>query len=77
MTSSGNNDASKFLKGCTNREIRVLVKRALGTATGFRITKSGIILYGPNGTAAAHRSQSDHRAVKNFKSDLRRAGIAT
>jgi len=38
-------------------------------------TTSGITLCGPFGTVGTHFTKSDHRAVLNFISDLRRAGI--
>lgn len=41
----------------------------------YKMTKSGIIIYGPDGTCGTHLSVSDHRAVKNLRADLRRCGI--
>lgn len=38
-------------------------------------TTAGITLCGPNGTVGTHFTKSDHRAVLNFISDLRKAGI--
>jgi hypothetical protein len=38
-------------------------------------TTSGLMFCGPEGTVLTHFTNSDHRALKNFISDLRKAGI--
>lgn len=61
---------------CSNREIRRIMLYALDQNTRYKITKSGIIFYGPDKTfAATHFTVSDHRAPKNFIGQLSKIGI--
>lgn len=41
----------------------------------YKMTKAGIIIYGPSGIVGTHFSCSDRRAIKNFTADLRKVGI--
>ena len=41
----------------------------------YKMTKAGIVIYGPDGIAGTHLAGSDHRGLANFRSDLRKSGI--
>lgn len=61
-----------------NRELRRIFAEL--TEQGFRTTetKKGWIVYPPDpsrGVVVAHSTPSDHRAIKNFVGDLKRAGF--
>ena len=62
-------------RGCTDRATRDVLLAALNAGTRGKLTRQGIMLYGPQGAYAAHFSVSDHRAAKNLATGLRRAGI--
>lgn len=71
-----NKDLSTIRRGCTNRDIRAALVTAVKTGVRYRMTKSGVILYGDNGrSVAAHFTASDRRAALNLWSDLRAIGI--
>ncbi len=55
--------------------MRKLLLAAVGTGARYRMTKSGVMFFGPHGGASTHLTCSDHRAVDNFSADLRRIGI--
>jgi hypothetical protein len=58
--------------------LRALIDAA--TRVGWRAmpTRKGFLLRSPDGVTQVlvHRSPSDHRAVKNARAQLRRAGVA-
>jgi hypothetical protein len=58
-----------------DREVIALLLAVIHAGHRYKMTKSGIIIYGPTGICGTHFSVSDHRAVKNLRSDLRRCGI--
>jgi hypothetical protein len=58
-----------------DREVIALLLAVLHAGHRYKMTKSGIIIYGPEGICGTHFSVSDHRAAKNLRSDLRRCGI--
>lgn len=60
---------------CRNKPIVALLLQAIRSGHRYRMTRSGVMLYGPHGAAAAHFSTSDHRAAENFRTDLRKIGI--
>lgn len=70
-----NRDLRKIRRGCTNREVRATLLRAIQSGARYKLTKKGVILYGPNGVAVTHFTVSDHRGVKNLKASLKAAGI--
>lgn len=59
----------------TNRELRDLLLRIIKQGHRYKLTKSGIIIYGPAGICGTHLQNSDRRALHNFSADLRRCGI--
>lgn len=69
-------DAAKAVRrGCGNRDMRDLLIGAIKSGVRTKLTRSGILLYGPGGIAGTHFSVSDHRAVKNLRRDMRKVGI--
>lgn len=60
-----------------NRDITDLLCTVIGYGYDYKLTKKGIIVYGPHGIAGTHFSVSDHRAAKNLRADFRRVGITT
>lgn len=69
-------DIRRIKKGCGSRELRDLLLAAVSAGYRYKMTRSGIILYGPDAIAGTHLSGgSDPRAVKNVRADFRRAGI--
>jgi hypothetical protein len=58
-----------------DREVVALLLAAIHAGHRYKMTKSGIIIYGPAGICGTHFSVSDHRAARNLRADLRRAGI--
>lgn len=58
-----------------DREVSALLLHVIGAGHRYKMTKSGIIIYGPAGTCGTHFSVSDHRAARNLRADLRRCGI--
>ena len=63
------------IRGSKNRELRELLLRVIGDGHRYKMTKSGIIIYGPDGISGTHLENSDNRAVRNFSAHLRRCGI--
>ncbi|UOK18381.1 hypothetical protein SEA_BRUHMOMENT_65 [Arthrobacter phage BruhMoment] len=70
------NKDRRRIRGCSNKEMRKLIL-ALMDSTRYRMTVHGIMFYGPHGTATVHLTESDHRALNNFRSLLRGIGIET
>lgn len=62
-------------RGCTNRGMRDVLLAALDLGARMKRTRSGVTIYGPNGTAGTHMTVSDRRAAVNLAADLRRIGI--
>lgn len=58
-----------------NREVITVLLDVVNAGHPYKMTKSGIIIYGPEGISGTHFSVSDSRAVKNLRADLRRCGI--
>lgn len=55
--------------------MRKLLLRAMDSGARYRMTKAGVMFYGPGGSAAAHLTGSDHRGTENFRTTLRSIGI--
>lgn len=70
-----NGRALRRLRSCPDRELRKLLLAAVGTGARYKMTTSGVMFFGPAGTATAHLSGRDHRTAENFRSHLRAAGI--
>lgn len=68
-------DAQRLLRGCSNREVRDLLRQTIDNGARYRPTKAGLMLYGPNGAVSVHFTISEHRAVKNLRSSMRKAGL--
>lgn len=62
-------------RGCTNRDVRKVILSALKSGVRYRMTRSGVMIYGPTGFASAHFTVSDRRGYKNLIAGLRQAGI--
>ena len=58
-----------------DREVIAVLLAVIHAGHRYKMTKSGIIIYGPDGICGTHFSVSDNRAVKNLRADLRRCGI--
>lgn len=58
-----------------DREVIKVLLTVIHAGHRYKMTKSGIIIYGPTGICGTHFSVSDSRAVKNLRADLRRCGI--
>lgn len=67
-------DVRRIQRGA-GKEVSKLLLAVLRDGHPYKMTRAGIIIYGPDGTAGTHLSGSDHRRVQNFRSDLRRVGI--
>lgn len=65
------------MKGCTNREMRKLLAAAIDSGIEHRMTKGGVLFYGPNGVdcVSVHFTSSDHRAYKNALANFRKIGF--
>ena len=63
------------IRRSSNREVTGVLLAVIHAGHRYKMTKSGIIIYGPTGICGTHFSVSDHRAAKNLRSDLRRCGI--
>lgn len=69
-------DKEMIRRRCTNKEIRRIILHALKEDAPYKITKNGIIIYGPERKiAGTHFTVSDHRASKNLIRDLKKIGI--
>lgn len=69
-------DLRRIKRGCTNREMRALILAAIKTGARYRMTKSGVMFYGRHGSGiSTHFTCSDHRAVDNFRKNLKQVGI--
>jgi len=66
-----------MLRGCTNRDIRKLLKEVFASGVRYRAARNGVVVYGPIGTKpiSIHLTVSDHRAHLNLRRDLRSIGI--
>lgn len=59
-----------------SNEATKLIKKLTSLGVPVRDTKSGWMIQAPDGSSiAVHRTESDHRAIKNTLSRLRKAGI--
>lgn len=68
-------DLRRIQRGCTDKAMRKILLTILRGGHRYRMTNSGVMVFGAEGSACAHLTGSDHRAVANFKADLRKAGI--
>lgn len=60
-----------------SRDCRALVLAAIKHGARIKETKSGVMIYCGGTTLTVHGTVSDHRAVKNLRAGLRRAGLTT
>ena len=62
---------------CSDGDLYQLIAAAIERGATYRLTKAGIILFGPAGArVGAHFSHSsDVRMVRNTRARLRRAGM--
>jgi hypothetical protein len=58
-----------------NRELSALLMQVINNGHRYKITKAGIIIYGPDGITGTHLANTDRRALRNFSASLRRCGI--
>lgn len=65
----------KRIRRSKDREVISVLLDVVHAGHPYKMTKSGIIIYGPEGISGTHFSVSDSRAVKNLRADLRRCGI--
>jgi hypothetical protein len=72
---SRHKDISSIKRRCTNREVRDVLMAVMKSGVRYRITKKGVLFYGPHGTASTHLTPSDYRAAANLIASLRQAGI--
>lgn len=71
-------DLRRIRKGCTNKEMRALILEAIKSGARYRMTKNGVMFFGEQGAGiSTHFTCSDHRAVGNFRTNLRLIGIIT
>ena len=68
-------DLRRIQRGCTDKTVRQLLLTLLREGNRYRMTSSGVMLFGPEGSASAHLTGSDRRGLNNFRADLRKAGI--
>lgn len=68
-------DMRRIQRGCTNKAVRQILLAVLRDGHRYRMTKSGVTVFGPRGSAGTHLTGSDHRGADNFRADLRKAGI--
>lgn len=68
-------DVRRIRRGCTDKTMRKLLLAVIGSGYRYRMTKSGVMFYGPDGSATTHFTCSDHRAVDNFRTALKSIGI--
>lgn len=62
-------------RSCKDRATRAVLIEALEAGATMKPTKGGVMVHGPSGIVSAHFTSSDHRAHKNLRSRLRRAGL--
>lgn len=70
-----NKDMKRVQRGCTDKEVRRLLLTVMRAGHPYRMTKAGVMVFGPEGSAGAHLTTSDHRGAENFRSDLKKIGI--
>lgn len=72
-----NAEVKRFLYGVTHADTRKVLKAAISAGVRYRITRAGILFYGEDGTSTVcvHKTQSDHRAMKNMLADFRKIGF--
>lgn len=64
-----------IVRACSSKEMKLLMKQAMRNVPWKR-TRKGILFYADNGTiVGTHFTNSDHRALKNFRMELIKAGI--
>jgi hypothetical protein len=66
---------AEIQKRSRDSEQRRVVMAALELGAPAKLTRSGVVFSGPDGTAGTHWTTSDHRALTNFETQLRRIGI--
>lgn len=76
MAMVNSRDLKSIRRGCTNKDVSKALVGALKSGIRYRMTKSGVMLYGDNGRCVvAHFTSSDHRAAANLKAELRSMGL--
>lgn len=68
-------DIRRVQRGCTDKEVRKLLLTVMRSGHRYRMTKSGVTVFGQGGSAGAHLTTSDHRGAENFRSALKKIGI--
>lgn len=68
-------DVRRIRRGCTDRDMRALILKAIASGARYRMTKSGVMFTSPAGAASTHFTCSDHRSIENFRANLRSIGI--
>ena len=65
------------MRGITNPDMRRAIVAAMKAGVRYRMTKSGVLFYGENGTDCVpiHYTSSDHRAYKNMLAQFRKIGF--
>lgn len=73
-----NRHLNRIRRACTNVEVRRLLVTAIKSGARYKMTKSGVMIYGPeNMSTAAHFTISDRRGAMNLRAELKRMGIET
>lgn len=62
-------------RSTNSTEQRDLLLAALDAGATMKRTKKGLMIFGPTGSATAHFTSSDWRALRNLRTSLRRAGL--
>lgn len=76
MSATGTRHLRRRLhKSCRDGKVRSLILRAIDAGARCKMTKGGVMLFGPDGIATIHFTGSDSRACANAEADIRRIGI--
>lgn len=70
-------DLAVIRRRCQRRDTMDLLVAAISAGHDYKLTRKGVLVYGPKGIAGTHFTNSDPRAVKNLRADFRRVGITT
>lgn len=69
-------DLRRIRRGCSDREVKSILIRAIKSGTRYKMTRKGVMLYGDHGGAVVvHMTVSERRGSKNLIADLKRIGI--
>ncbi|QWY82795.1 HicA-like toxin [Arthrobacter phage SilentRX] len=64
------------IQRASNKDMAKLLLSVIRAGYRYKMTKSGVLFYGTSGgQVSTHLTCSDHRAVANFRRDLRNIGI--